>query len=371
MIAEWPEQDRLAWAMATRDADPLDLSPASAAHLRLSTRRQYERGYGCWLKWMSLQGELEDTAPGERATEERVKAYYEAMVGQGYAGYTIADRLVALSQVLKCIDPDRDFSWISLAARRVHQVTRPAKDIRGSLRPSDELFQLGLELMSEATEGRFRTPLDRALLYRDGLLIALLAKRPIRVGNLAAVVIGEHLRKTETGWRLFFEGHEVKNHRPLACGWPSDLELPLRYYLDEIRPILMRKALGNPPGQLWLSSVTGQRMRPGDILVRIKALTKERFGQAMTPHHFRHAAATTIAVSSPEDVGQITAILGHSRSKTADDHYNLATSLEAGERCQSAITKRRRHLGVRKAPPIENLPLFDKMEDGSDPGETE
>lgn len=348
---DWPEADQVAWAQASRQPDPLDLAPAPAAHLRPSTRTQYERGYGGWLKWLLTRDELNDVAPGERVTEDRVRAYYRAMIDKGYAGYTIADRLVALAQIIKCIDPEGDYSWISLAARRIHCETRPVKDIRGSLRPSDELFQLGLELMNEATDGRFRKSADRALLYRDGLMIALLAKRPIRVGNLASISVGEHLRQVEGGWRLAFEGHEVKNHRPFACGWPSDLDHALQYYLDQIRPLLLRSP--EPASRaLWLTFGAGQRMRAGDILVRIKNRTQERFGRPMTPHHFRHAAATTIAVNSPEDAGDIAAVLGHSRRKTSDDHYNLATSLEAAERCQASLSKRRRHLGVRNAPSI-------------------
>ena len=362
--SDWPERDRSAWAKATREPDPLDLAPARAAHLRLCTRRQYERGYGCWLKWLLTNDRLADIAPGERATQEAVKTYYQAMLEHGYAGYTIADRLVALAQVLKSIDPDRDYGWISLAARRIHRETCPAKDIGGSLRPSDELFQLGLELMNAATEERFRKPFDRALLYRDGLMIALLAKRPVRVGNLASIEIGDHLRQVGEGWRLSFQGHEVKNHRPFACGWPDDLEHALGYYLAEIRPLLLRENEERGHRALWISSVTGRPMRPGDILVRIKHWTKERFGRSMTPHHFRHAAATTMAINSPEDVAEIAAILGHSRSRTSDEHYNLATSLEAGERCQKDLTKRRQHLGVRKGPPIGKLPLLGLLGDG-------
>lgn len=358
VLAEWPKQDQSAWTWANREADPLDLAPALAAHLRQSTRRQYERGYGCWLRWLTNQRALDDAEPGARATVERVKAYYEEMLEHGYAGYTIADRLVALAQVLKSIDPARDYGWISLAARRIHRNTRPVKDIRGALQPSGSLLQLGLELMDEAADGRFRKPLDRAIRYRDGLMIALLAKRPIRVGNLAIVVVGEHLRQVHGGWSLSFEAHEVKNKRPFTCRWPADLNQALEYYLAEIRPGLVKGGPDEAPMSLWLSA-NGLRMRPGDILVRVKHWTTQRFGRALTPHNFRHSAATTMAIASPKDAGEIAAILGHSKRRISDDHYNLATSLEAAERCQAELADRRRRLGVRKRSAPENLSLLD------------
>ena len=53
---------------------------------------------------------------------------------------------------------------------------------RARLRFSRELFALGIRLMAEA-ESSPSTPRQRAIDYRDGLMIALLAARPLRRRN--------------------------------------------------------------------------------------------------------------------------------------------------------------------------------------------
>ena len=52
----------------------------------------------------------------------------------------------------------------------------------------------------------------------------------------------------------------------------------------------------------------------------------------MTPHLFRDAAATSIAIHDPEHVTNIMPVLGHSTLTTCERHYNQAQGLEAGRR---------------------------------------
>ncbi len=56
----------------------------------------------------------------------------------------------------------------------------------------------------------------------------------------------------------------------------------------------------------------------------------------MSPHLFRSAAATSIAVRAPGSVDIIPAVLGHGSPRTAERYYNLAGSLEAS-RAHSAM----------------------------------
>ena len=75
-----------------------------------------------------------------------------------------------------------------------------------------------------------------------------------------------------------------------------------------------------------------------------KIITKRTaswFGSPVNPHSFRHAAATSIAVEDPEHVGIIVRILGHSSLRTAELHYNMATSIEAARRYQKHIARLR------------------------------
>jgi hypothetical protein len=49
----------------------------------------------------------------------------------------------------------------------------------------------------------------------------------------------------------------------------------------------------------------------------------------MSPHAFRHCAATTVAVHRPELVDIIPGVLNHSSRATNEKFYNMAGMLEA------------------------------------------
>ena len=73
----------------------------------------------------------------------------------------------------------------------------------------------------------------------------------------------------------------------------------------------------------------------------IRARTKAAFGKALNPHLFRDAAATTIAISSPEHVRSAAPLLGHRTFTTTERHYIQAMGLDAHRRFVNAV----RHTG--------------------------
>lgn len=56
------------------------------------------------------------------------------------------------------------------------------------MQPPEDLLQLGMDLIDAAEHDRFRTDTDRAVLFRDGLLLAFLVQRPFRRANLAGLM---------------------------------------------------------------------------------------------------------------------------------------------------------------------------------------
>jgi len=82
-------------------------------------------------------------------------------------------------------------------------------------------------------------------------------------------------------------------------------------------------------------------MRPHQIWQLIRNRTQAKFGKALTPHLFRHAAATSIAIEDPAHVRMSAAILGHSTLATTERYYNLATGLEALRRYQKTVQSHR------------------------------
>ena len=176
--------------------------------------------------------------------------------------------------------------------------------------------------------------------YRDGLLISLLAKRPIWGRNLASILCGQHLVRDGSKWRLVFPATETKNRLLLQFAFPPDLELNLQRYLDVHRPVLLARGerqTGAPLTALWVSK-QGTHMGYAAIGHQVRQRTAAAFGKPLSPHLFRDAVATAIAVGAPENVGLIPSILGHTTLMTSERHYNQAGTLEAGRRYGCTIT---------------------------------
>lgn len=75
------------------------------------------------------------------------------------------------------------------------------------------------------------------------------------------------------------------------------------------------------------------------MAVAITQATEAMLGLRVPPHFFRDAAATTLARGSPQAAAQIRPVLAHTSSKTAERHYNHATTLEAGRNYAAVIAK--------------------------------
>jgi site-specific recombinase XerD len=233
--------------------------------------------------------------------------------------------------VLGWLAPAQDWSWLRPLLARLQARVRPMRDHAAALRSSDELVALGHRLMAEAEQERL--PGDRcrryprsvrlALRYRDGLLLALLAHHPIRLHNLAALAIGLHLRREPDGWWLVLEAAETKTRRAWQAPLAADLAVPLERYLAHWRPQIAGAGVAASSRALWLAA-EGTVLSAKHIAVRVVRHTRAAFGKGLSPHRFRDALATTVAVRRPGQIGIVTPLLGHGSVATAQKHYNRA-----------------------------------------------
>ncbi len=338
-IAEWPAVDRQAWENALQPADLLEPTIGYASRWRPATRLMIERGYGRWLGWVARSRVLDPTeAPGDRATRERVAAYLRMLQDSNLAPYTIAGLLQSLANMLKAISPDQDWTWIQRGSSRIHASAIPTRDRRACLRPAEDLSILGTNLMRPAETDRFCAPRDRATLFRDGLLLAFLASRPLRMANLAGIQIGGQLQRRGGSWYLAFDPIETKEAQPINFIWPEALAEALESYINVHRIALLessRKKL--PPSHaLWISK-QGTQMTTSAIAFQIKDRTRTEFGRPINPHSFRHLAATTKADAEPENITDLQSMLGHSSMRSSEKFYNQSKMLDSGLRYQATI----------------------------------
>ena len=316
--------------------DELD-SGGLASHWAPSTRETAIYCYGRWLGWLRSQQRLDHGLDlADRVTPANIAGYVDAL-RQLNASTTVVMRIRHLYCALRVMAPDRDWSWLRAVESRLRRAAMSTRDKRALIEPSSELLAYGIELMKKADGPSGGTPLHRAQYFRDALIIALLAARPLRRRNLASIEIDRHLVRQGQGYSLRFPGNETKTGAPIEVSFPTALVPYLERYVSHYRRLLTPRNRGSrkicatprpPTAALWIS-IQGTAMAATTIYGRIVALTRAKFGHAVTPHLFRDSAATSVATEDPEHVYITKSILGHSSLKTSQRYYNHARSLEA------------------------------------------
>ncbi len=343
-VPEWPPADQAGWSLANQPEDPLEEGVGYAQRWRPSTRKLTQEGYGYWLDWLARSGQLAVSGdPVERVTLDRLRAYQKAMQEEGLAPYTVATRIQQVGNALRAIAPENDWVWLLKAASRLRGKATPVRDKRIGMQPAEDVEKLAYDMMHAAEHDRFRPRIERAVLFRDGLLLAMLVTRALRRANITSVEIGRQLRRCGEHWRLSFGGDEMKSHRLFECSVPDELTAPLNRYIEIHRPTLIqcsRKLLA-PTNALWISK-QGTHMTSSAVAHQIKARTIEEFGRPINPHKFRHIYATDSATLTPSDAGSIRFGLGHASHKMSEDYYNLALMVDAGQKYDETIDSLRK-----------------------------
>jgi len=189
----WPEIDRRAWQDANRDGDILD-GQGPAARWTAKTRLSVRKAYGCWLRYLRGRDGLRGVgAIGDRLTSENLRDYIRAIRLQ-LGPYTVLTRLRHLSMVIGAMDRRADRTLLNHAIGRLTPFARPVRDKGSKLFSPVVLLDLGMKLMREWETSPAHDQRLNAMDFRDGLMIAFLAVCPIRVANLAAMTVGQHLQ---------------------------------------------------------------------------------------------------------------------------------------------------------------------------------
>ncbi len=336
-LAEWPASDQLAWLDASQVKPLLD-DPGLAAHWRPQTKRWTVAAYGRFLTFLDLRGWLDPhLGPANRLSLERLRAYVEELRGQ-VTPATLAGRIRGLAEALRVMTPGVEYPYLKRARYALKARARPSRNKRARLVSTPELLQLGLKLMQRAEAATAAREVWQAGDHRDGLTIVLLAMRPIRLSNLAAMRIGQHLFKDGDDYHLAFDGEETKNHRPYKLPLPAQLTPYIDHYLAHYRPILLGSRSDD---HVWMSA-RHMPMGAGVLYGQIIKRTTDEFGRSVNPHLFRDAAVTMLGEEDPEKVWLSMTVLHQADPRTADKHYNHARDGAAVRQYQDVITAQRR-----------------------------
>jgi integrase len=323
----WPEADRNAWIMACQPAARLKRGGV-AGHLKLVTRDDHARHYGCFLDFLDRRGLLRSNEEAAaNVTAENIAAYI-AVRKESVGSVTVYGSICKIRRTAQFIAPGRDLTWLAEIGKDLALVRRPRSKFHRMVM-TEVLVEAGLTLIHEAEVSPTLSEIARARQVRNGLMVALLALCPIRRKNFAGLAIGRSFQKVRGKWWILLSASETKENRPDERPIDELLTPVIDRYLGHHRRVLART--NNPPSALWLSSSNGMPMTGGNVRGVISATTLATVGVDVSPHLFRTSAASTDAILGGKNLHLGSALLHHTDSRVTNEHYNRAGSLSAAE----------------------------------------
>lgn len=315
---------------ALRPGDQFD-PPGRAAIWKASTRDTGERAYGHWLRLLGDTGLLDaELDPAQRCTPANLDAYLPVLRRAGLASHTVLNRIHGLNCMLHAMCPRADLSHLDRLVKRLARTATPVRNKLARIVSPSVLYAAAATELVRLAGNLGRRPARR---YRDLLIVALLARRPIRLTNLAAITFTENLEQRNGLWHFRFE--QTKTDRPIRFPLPQALAGHFGHYLTVVRPFLLR---GRACDHLWVTGRGGPASEEA-IYEGVNATTEALVGHRINPHLFRDIVATFVSEEAPEDRAIVADILGHAALATSQMYYDHAGSLRAQQRLVAIVDR--------------------------------
>lgn len=215
-----------------------------------------------------------------------------------------------------------EVTWMRLAISDIQRANCGTKVKKKAPATSEELFSLGKAIMDEARQKLVAGRDSQALFdYRDGLMVAILALVPLRISNLLHLELGSSLNNSGSDWHIAIESEETKTRQSIVRVVPAVIVPDLECYLLDVRPDLVR---GPQVNSVFLG-LDGQALKYLSAYNAIRKWGHEKLDRELSPHMFRHAAASH---ANGAGLGLKTgaAALGHGNMTTTERHYASASA---------------------------------------------
>ncbi|MGE0418674.1 MAG: hypothetical protein AB7O80_17870 [Acetobacteraceae bacterium] len=242
--------------------------------------------------------------------------------------------LSGLRSALRLLAPSVDTAWlwrpngISLGSR----LAGPRKP--NEVPDSMTLFRWGQDLIDE---GKAQLQTRHALLtIRDGVMIRILACRPLRRRTMVGLRLDQHLRRIGERWKLTLEAEDMKNRRAVEFFLPAEVTADVDHYIEQVRPLLMGPTAGDA---VWIGQ-NGRQLTKQALSSGIWRRAEVRFGFGFGPHRFRHAYATTVISANPASPGSAAAVLAVG-AQMVEAHYNLGNTTLASRALNDVVDAER------------------------------
>lgn len=331
----WSPEQRQAWEEATRVGGKY-VGGGALSGYRPATLDSFYRAYSLWLGFLHRKGRLE-CLPDPTL----VDAFAEELAGRMKAA-SAATILRRLRKSLEALYPASDLDPLRRHQRCLAGRNEPSSSKLPRLAHPSELVLAGERLMNQARKG-VRTKAN-AIIFRDGLLVTLLARRPARISNIQSIRVGKELDLEAPNGRLSWTAEHTKNRVNLSLPLTAELVELLRQWFDQYRPLLVTDDSGE---HIWLSE-RGAPLTVAGLQQAISKRTEAEMGKRIPPHLFRDCLASMIAIERPARMDDVSAILGHRRPGSKDSYIAVAKSLIVQRRVRDLEAEARRKSSKKK-----------------------
>jgi hypothetical protein len=321
----WPAADRVQWIAACRPSVRLKRG-GNASHLKPVTQRDLARRYGYFFDFLDRLGLLDlGAVAGSQVTPANIELFLsELKIRVG--SVTVYGTIYKIRRLAQLLAPGLDLRWLREIENDLAFVMEP-RSKADRLILTQVLVEAGLTLTAEADAnpkmGRFR----RAVQVRDGLMIAILARHPIRNKNFAALEIVKTFRRVNNEWWIILDYTETKEERDDERRVDPMFYPAIERYLTVHRCVLAR---GNEAETvLWLSANDGKPMTENGVAKAISAATLKTVGINVSPHMFRTSGSATAAIYSHDSPYLGSAMHNHRGTAVNQKSYNWANSNSA------------------------------------------
>ena len=335
---ELPAIDRQLLEQATREGGLFEES-GPAAYWAPVTLKQVIKGYGKFSHYLTTIDALtDDVVPSQRINQAILEGYVDWLGAQSLSSVTIASRVSDLHEAIRIMEPGTDLSLLRelVATLRAREVPRRNKHAR-LVHPQTAL-DAALSHLDSIEEIQLANDKIRACRYRDLLIVAFLATRPIRLKNLAQLAIGRSIERRDTTYACQFTAEDTKERQPLSFELPELLTPYLDRYIGQFRPLLLD---GRASDRLWIAIRRGP-MAAQTIYCHVCDLTGTLLGRRINPHLFRDIVATAVAVDHPDNVLVSARLLNNTSLKTTDKHYIQSQVIDAQRVLLEVVEQRQR-----------------------------
>jgi len=341
----WPEPDQQLFEAAFRaPTDPFDEEAGPGAHLRPRSKETIQYGYACWLAWhVREMPESLANPPAERVTRERIKAYAAAL-GQTMKPSSVASYVAWLLFACSYMFASENWSWLREIKTRL-ETNSPRRPNKAMPFDSETLQDVGLKMMDEAEDLLIdvdrtdqRQVRDVVELYRDGLIIALLALTGLRRRNLQSLTVGDTIKRAGEIWSISIDPRDSKTKVAIEISLPESISSRIGYYVAKVRPLFPGFSLHCGFWCAW----TGRPVTDDALYRLFKRRIFERTGHDLTLHDVRRIIATSIPVFDPANAAVGSQLLGHVSDRVTERHYNRARGVEASRRMSELISSIRK-----------------------------